>query len=108
MAITSPTNLDAQLKELDHQLSQTDQSITQVSSKSVSHPWWTTTDAMTMSSVTLVFGMVVFVLATYLIRHGTPTDSVLKIFGTTLIIVSAIFLVVAGYDDNDQRGTKYF
>jgi len=99
MASISPSTLDAQLKVLDQQLSQTDQSITQLATKPVSHPWWTTTNAMTMSSVTLVFGMVVFVLATYLIRHGTPTDSVLKIFGTTLIIVSAIFLVIAGYDD---------
>ena len=99
MAASSPTSLNAQLKALDHQLTQTDQSITQVSEKPAPHTWWSTTNAMTMSSVTLVFGMVVFVLATYLIRHGTPTDSVLKIFGTTMIIVSAIFLVVAGYDD---------
>lgn len=61
--------------------------------------WWATDNAMTMSAGILLFGLIIFILATYLIRQGTPTDSVLKIFGAILIIVSAIFLVVAGYSD---------
>lgn len=61
--------------------------------------WWSTTSAMTMSAAVLVFGLVVIVLATYLIRLGKSSEAVLRIFGTILIIVIAVFLVVAGYSD---------
>ncbi|RPI08155.1 MAG: hypothetical protein EHM71_09065 [Zetaproteobacteria bacterium] len=62
-------------------------------------PWWSTRNAMTMSAALLVFGVVVLVLATYLITTGKSAEAVLRIFGTILIIVIAVFLVVAGYSD---------
>jgi len=62
-------------------------------------PWWSTRNAMTMSAALLVFGVVVLLLATYLITVGTSAEAVLRIFGTILIIVIAVFLVVAGYSD---------
>jgi uncharacterized membrane protein len=34
-----------------------------------------------------------------LIRSGIKTEAVLRIFGTILIIMLAVFLVVAGYTD---------
>jgi hypothetical protein len=65
--------------------------------------WWTTTNAMTMCAVVLLFGVLVLGLATYLMRVGKAGTSVLRIFGTILVIVMATFLVVAGYD-NAQLG----
>jgi hypothetical protein len=60
---------------------------------------WTATNAMTICSVFLVFSLVIICLATYLLKIGKSTDSVLKIFGTILIITIACFLILAGYDD---------
>jgi len=61
--------------------------------------WWSATNAMTVSSAVLIFGVMIFVLATHLIKSGKSADAVLKIFGTILIVISAVFLVVAGYSD---------
>jgi hypothetical protein len=55
------------------------------------------TNAMTISAVVLLFGLIVLLLATYLIGIGKSSESVLRVFGTVLIIVIAVFLVVAGY-----------
>jgi hypothetical protein len=52
---------------------------------------------MTVSSAVLVYSLIVLALATYLIRLGKSSSSVLRIFGTILIISSSIFLIVAGY-----------
>lgn len=68
-------------------------------SGSAETPWWSTRNAMTMSAALLVFGVVVLLLATYLIKVGKSSEAVLRIFGTILIIVIAVFLVVAGYSD---------
>lgn len=61
--------------------------------------WWSVGNAMTMSSAVLLFGIFVFILATYLIRSGKDEESVLRILGTILIVVCAVFLVVAGYSN---------
>jgi hypothetical protein len=61
--------------------------------------WWSTTNAMTMSSIVLFFGLVVLGLSAWLVKSGQSATSVLRIFGTILVIVMATFLVVAGYDD---------
>ena len=63
--------------------------------------WWSVTNAMTISVTVLIFGLVVILVAGYLIKEGKPTDAVLKVFGTILIVMTAVFLVVAGYS-NDQ------
>lgn len=66
-------------------------------------PWWTTQNAMTMSSVVLVFGLVVIVICAGLMRASRPSsEAVLRVFGTVLIITGALFLVVAGYDDKQM------
>ena len=62
-------------------------------------PWWSIDNAMTISTVVLVFGLLVILLATYLIKAGKNTEAVLRIFGTILILMMAVFLVVAGYSD---------
>lgn len=61
--------------------------------------WWSTSNAMTMSSIVLFFGLVVLGLAAWLMRSGHSATAVLRVFGTVLVIVMVTFLVVAGYDD---------
>lgn len=63
-------------------------------------PWWSVTNAMTMSSAVLGFGVIVLVLVAFLMKSGQDTEAVLRTFGTILIIVGALFLVVAGYSAN--------
>lgn len=61
--------------------------------------WWSVHDAMTISASVLIFGVLVLLLAAFMVRRGRSADSSLKLLGTLLIIISAVFLVVAGYDD---------
>ncbi len=61
-------------------------------------PWWSVTDAMTISASILLFGLLVMMLATWALRHGIAAGLVLRLFGMLTIIVLAVFLVVAGYD----------
>lgn len=63
--------------------------------------WWSNSNAMTMCAVLLLFGLIVMGLSTYLLRAGQPAQSVLRVFGTLLVIIMASFLVVAGYT-NEQ------
>lgn len=79
---------------------------TYVASKVVEHQtttepnlYWSTKDAMTISTVVLAFGFMVCLLAAYLMSKGRSADSILKSIGTILIIIAALFLIVAGYDD---------
>jgi hypothetical protein len=62
--------------------------------------WWSTTNAMTISSAVLAYSLVVLLLATFLIKGGKSAESVLRFFGTILIITTSVFLVVAGYSSN--------
>lgn len=61
--------------------------------------WWSVTEAMTISAAVLVFGFFIVLVVGYLISKGRPAEQLLRTFGTILIIVSAVFLVVAGYSD---------
>lgn len=70
-----------------------------VTDKPILPSWWSTTSAMTISAVVLVFGLAVIALATYLIRTSRDGELVLRVFGTIVIVVLAVFLVVAGYSD---------
>ncbi len=66
--------------------------------------WWSVTNAMTMSSVVLIFGLVAMALATTLAmrKRQRPIEdmTILKIVAIPMAIVSALFLVVAGYADS--------
>jgi hypothetical protein len=59
--------------------------------------WWSVTDAMTVSSVVLLFGVVTMLLVAGLLKSGRESEAVLRVFGTVLILVSTLFLIVAGY-----------
>lgn len=81
------------LDEINQKLQQTDTAIQSLKVASASPPptsgiesWWSVTNAMTMSTVVLVFGLLVILLATYLIKAGKNTEAVLRIFGTILPI----------------------
>jgi len=54
---------------------------------------------MTISSVILIFGAVVVGIAAYLIRKETDGQIILKVLATILIITFAVFLIVAGWSD---------
>jgi hypothetical protein len=56
-----------------------------------------------MSSCILRFGLIVISLAAYVVRKNIPSyGDVLRLFGTIVIIVISVFLVVAGYDDKQM------
>ncbi|SFU78409.1 hypothetical protein [Nitrosospira multiformis] len=93
------------LDEINEKLAAADEKINQLANSAGTQSsareatWWSVTNAMTMSSIVLLFGLLVILLATYLIKSGQNTESVLRIFGTILIIMVSVFLVVAGYND---------
>jgi hypothetical protein len=98
----SPTKSKDQLSKVNAAIEKQQEHIATLSKSPEPQPqltWWTTTSAMTMSAAVLVFGLLTLALAAYVIRKGHPWEAVLKIFGMVLIIVLAVFLIVAGYDD---------
>lgn len=92
-------DIDIKLKNIDSQINKQKELINTKEINTDKQIWWSNTNAMTMSASILIFGIIVIAFATYLIRKEQTTESVLKIFGTILIIVIAVFLVVAGYSD---------
>lgn len=61
---------------------------------------------MAMGSALLVFALIVIGLATYLVKSGSNSESVLRLFGMIVIVMLAAFLVVAGYN-NVQMAPAY-
>ena len=61
--------------------------------------WWSNQNAMTISVVVLAFGGVTILIAAYLIRGERDGLVILRILGTISIITFAVFLIVAGYSD---------
>lgn len=95
--------IKGELKKLDQELTAKEKeiaTITQAPRVLQAPTWWTTTNAMTMSSAVLLFGVFTLVLALIVLTKGYKWEAVLKIFGTVLIIVLTVFLIVAGYSDN--------
>jgi hypothetical protein len=89
-------NLDIKLDEVNRKIAETTQQVTNLPKADID--WWSTSNAMTMSSAVLGFGIFVILIAAFLVRSGKSAESVLRIFGTILIIIASLFLVVAGYD----------
>lgn len=67
--------------------------------RKASGSWWSVTDAMTISASVLIFAVVVLCLTAYAIRLTKNPEAVLRVFGTMIIVLAAVFLVVAGYTD---------
>jgi hypothetical protein len=55
---------------------------------------------MTMCTAVLLFGAIVIALSSYLVTRSVDKDTVLKVTVIPMCIMSAIFLVVAGYSDS--------
>jgi ABC-type xylose transport system permease subunit len=65
--------------------------------------WWRADEAMTISATVLVFGLLVLVMMTFTLRKGgIHPDAVLKLFGTIIVVIGALFLIVAGYTDTQM------
>ena len=52
-----------------------------------------------LGSMLLLFGVVVLMIISRLIKQGCDSEALLRTFGTILIIVAAIFLIITGYDE---------
>jgi hypothetical protein len=65
----------------------------------VAPAWWSNQNAMTISVVVLAFGAITILIAAYLIRGERDGQVILRILGTISIITFAVFLIVAGYSD---------
>jgi len=63
--------------------------------------WWQSSGAnpMTVGVTVLAFGLLVMLLAAYLVKTGRQPQAVLRLVGTLAIITLAMFLVVIGYSD---------
>jgi hypothetical protein len=96
MASSGATDLEAARSALQ----QARQSLSSLEEQPSQPLWWSTTNAMTISSAVLAYSLVVLLLATFLIKGGKSAESVLRFFGTILIITTSVFLVVAGYSSN--------
>ena len=60
---------------------------------------WNPTHSLILSIATLVFGVLIIVAMTYLYYIRRNPESMLRSFSIPLIIVSAVFLVVAGFGE---------
>jgi hypothetical protein len=61
--------------------------------------WWSVTNAMTISAVVLIFGAASMGVTAFLIRRERDSQVILRALATMLIITLAVFLIVAGYSD---------
>lgn len=61
--------------------------------------WWSVGEAMTISSAVLVFGLVTICITAWLLRREKESYPILRTLGTILILTFAVFLIVAGYSD---------
>lgn len=101
------TAVDKELAEIDRALAQQPAAqtvVVQAAEPEGSVPaWWSNQNSMTMSSVVLIFGVVVIAICAALMRSSRPSpEAILRVFGTVLIITGALFLVVAGYTDKQM------
>jgi len=69
----------------------------QGSAQHTPYPGWTPSLVISLSFSILVFGLLVMLLISRLVMRGTDLNALIRAFALILIIVAAIFLVVAGY-----------
>lgn len=98
LAQAAPDAAD-QLQQLHDQEAQLEQSIAQTGPTPAVPSWWSVTDAMTVSAVILGFGIFALALAAWMIRHERDSQVILRVFATIIIITLTVFLIVAGYSD---------
>src|SRR4051794_16027933 len=98
---TSPsakTTLD-QLREEAREKEATVKTI-QEKPNEAAQPFWTPKEALALSYSILIFGLLVLVLMSTLVaRFNVNINRILRAFALVLIIVAAVFLIVAGYTE---------
>lgn len=94
------SDIDAEIQLKRHMLEYLTNDVPKQAANLPEKAWWTPTSAMTMSSLVLLFGLITIALASWLIKSGKTSDNILRIYGTIMIIVISVFLVVAGYNNN--------
>lgn len=91
------SDIDARLKDNQKLIDQASSSATTATVSHALPSWWNVQNAMTISASVLVFGFLVLVLASLYMKKAS--ESQIRIFAIMLIIVMAVFLIVAGYSD---------
>jgi uncharacterized protein YacL len=56
-------------------------------------------DSFWLSVIILIFGLVIALVMAYLVKNNNEPESLLRSFGTVIIIIAAVFLIVAGYSE---------
>lgn len=74
-------------------------SIQSATGENIENQIWTPELATNLSFGILLFGLIVITTMSYLLNKGFNPKGILRLFSVPLIIVSAIFLVVAGYGE---------
>jgi membrane-associated HD superfamily phosphohydrolase len=62
--------------------------------------WWSTNNAMTVSSEVLLFGLIVMLTLVQRIKKNDISDHQGRLFIIVLVVISSLFLVVVGYSDS--------
>ena len=111
MATTNPVEetekINAALKAVRETAQKAADAASGVASTSSSAPvgkqWWRADEAMTISASVLLFGVLVMVLMTVALRRTSlQPDAILRLFGTIIIIIGSLFLIVAGYTETQM------
>ncbi|EGQ7678935.1 hypothetical protein Q9X95_004568 [Vibrio parahaemolyticus] len=84
---------------INKKLSEINDTTVQVTPEVNTHLQTAYLDSFWLSCILLVFGFVLVLLLTYLIKAGKDPEQLLRSFGTILIIIAAVFLIVAGYSE---------
>jgi hypothetical protein len=103
----NPTTAQArarELEEIDKELAALNKKPAQTSSNKTGttetgKAQWTPEIATKMSAGIFLFGILLFVMISVLVWKNKSVDSLLRTFGILLIIVASVFLVIAGYSD---------
>jgi hypothetical protein len=102
MAETSPSKLDL-LREKEAQQDQVTKKTQEAASgttQTVGQPLWTPEIGLQLSYSILIFGLIVLVMMSVLVaKYTVNINRLLRAFALVLIIVAAIFLIVAGYNE---------
>src|SRR5450755_974532 len=105
MADENTTTSQARARELDETakelaaLNDKKSGSNKTSSTETGKAQWTPEIATKMSAGIFVFGILLFAMVSVLVWKNKSVDSLLRTFGILLIIVASVFLVIAGYSD---------
>ena len=91
--------ISAKLQEIETPTVATQTSVAEIDS----HLQDAYADSFWLSCLLLSFGLLVVCVVAYLVKLGKDPEALLRSFGTILIVIAAVFLIVAGFP-NSQSG----